>query len=271
MKITLIVIIVLAALVVLGWLGLKTMPAPFPAYPKSSAQVQSVPIPEGLPKPVERFYRQIYGESVPVITSAVISGRARLRPFGPFYLPARFRFTHIAGQGYRHYIEATFFGIPVFKVNERYLDGKSLFEAMGSVVDNDPKNNQGGNLGMWAESLWLPSIFLTDPRAHWEAVDGDTALLVVPFEDTEERFVVRFDPDNGLVTYFESMRYHGPESATKTLWLNESVAWGELNGVTTLKSGAAIWLDQREPWAIFTVEDIVFNVDVSEYIQQKGP
>ncbi|HLE15736.1 MAG TPA: hypothetical protein VI776_13395 [Anaerolineales bacterium] len=36
-------------------------------------------------------------------------------------------------------------------------------------------------------------------------------------------------------------------------------------------SGSATWLDQGRPWAVFTVEDIVYNVDVSEYIQQRGP
>jgi len=29
--------------------------------------------------------------------------------------------------------------------------------------------------------------------------------------------------------------------------------------------------DQGTPWAIFSVEDVVYNVDVQEYIRQKGP
>jgi len=94
---------------------------------------------------------------------------------------------------------------------------------------------------------------------------------VVPFEDTEETFVVRFDPETGLISYFESMRYHGAESTAKVLWLNESREWGTLNGQTTLMVGAAIWMDNGKPWAIFTLEDIVFNVDVGEYIRAKGP
>jgi hypothetical protein len=76
---------------------------------------------------VERFYRRIYGERVPVITSAVITGRAKMR-LGPFTFPGRFRFTHDAGRGYRHYIEATFFGLPPMKINETYLDGKGRME-----------------------------------------------------------------------------------------------------------------------------------------------
>jgi transposase InsO family protein len=54
---------------------------------------------------VERFYRVIYGHQIPVIESAVISGRAQMRLFGITF-PGCFRFTHIAGQDYRHYIEA---------------------------------------------------------------------------------------------------------------------------------------------------------------------
>ena len=34
--------------------------------------------------------------------------------------------------------------------------------------------------------------------------------------------------------------------------------------------GTARWLEQGRPWAIFTIEDIVYNVDVKEYIMQRG-
>jgi hypothetical protein len=34
--------------------------------------------------------------------------------------------------------------------------------------------------------------------------------------------------------------------------------------------GSATWLDQGKPWAIFRLEDVVYNVDVSKYIRQKG-
>jgi hypothetical protein len=103
-------------------------------------------------------------------------------------------------QTWRKKIEAGIFGFPLFKVNERYMDGRSVFESPVGNTDNDPKVNQGANLGLWAESVWLPSIFLTDERVRWEPVGDVTALLSVPFEEARERYVVRYDPESDLIT-----------------------------------------------------------------------
>jgi hypothetical protein len=272
MKIVWIVLAVLVSLFVILWVGTKIQFAPFKPFPQSSGTIKTVPLPAGLPAPVDRFYRTVYGDQVPVIESAVITTHAVMRPFPiPVFFPARFRFSHIAGQSYRHYIEMGLFGVPLFKVNERYVDGKSLFAIPGvGSVDNEPKTNQGANLGMWAESTWFPAIYLTDPRVKWEPVDDVTAILVVPFEDTFERYVVRFDPKTALITHLESMRYHAADSAEKTLWINEAREWSEMDGTPFQKSGAAIWMDDGKPWAIFTVDDIVYNVDLKEYILQEG-
>ena len=273
MKIVWIILAVLAFLGLILWIGTKIEFSPFKAFPKTSGEIKTVPLPAaGLPAPVERFYRTLYGDQIPVIESVVVTGRATLRPMPiPLSFPGRFRFSHIAGQSYRHYIEMGLFGLPIFKVNERYVDGKSLFNIPGiGSVDNEPKTNQGANLGMWSESIWFPAIFLTDPRVSWQPVDDVTALLIVPFEDSRETYVVRFDPKTSLITYFESMRYHSAESTEKTLWINENRAWTEIDGQKILQSGAAIWMDDGKPWAVFTVEDIVYNVDLKEYILQQG-
>ncbi|WP_216326419.1 DUF6544 family protein [Deinococcus aestuarii] len=264
----------LAGVVALGRLGLQVQPRPFPAYPPAVGTPETVPLPAGLPVPVERFYRQTYGGRVPVITSAVITGRATLRPVpgGPAF-PARFRFIHEAGRNYRHSIEATWFGLPVLRVNESYLEGVSRQEMPPPFPSSigDPKGAQGANLGMWSETIWMPGVYLTDPRVRWAAVDDETALLSVPFGEARETYVVRFDPATGRPHLFESMRYHDGQSREKTLWINQNLSWARLGGVTLPREAAAIWLDQGRPWAVFTAEEVVSNVDVREALRRRDP
>ena len=260
MKTILILAAIIAGITALVWIGLQVKPAPYAAFAAPPATLETVPLPAGLPLPVERFYRQMYGERVPVIRSVVISGRGTIRPVGPVSFPARFRFTHIAGKDYRHDIEATIFGIPVLKVIETYIASSSRQQMPWGTTQNDPKANQAANLGLWAEAIWFPAIFLTDDRVRWSAVDDVTAALTVPFEAGTETFVVRFDPQTQLVRSLEAMRF---KTDQKVLWINETRVWGELGGQLSLTLGAVTWMDDGKPWALFNVEEIVLNADVS--------
>ncbi len=260
-----------AAFMFVGWLGFQVQPAPFPDFPEAGAStIATMPLPAGLPAPVDRFFRKVYGDSVPVITSAVLTGRATISPFAGIPMPARYRFTHIAGQGYRHYIEACWFGIPFLRVDERFVDGASLMEIPIIGNDSGPNVERAANQGMWAESWDFPAILVTDPRVKWLPVDEETAVLVVPFKETEQRFVVRFDPATGLPTWTETMRYKSSASPEKSLWMTHALKYEQLGGVLTNTLGSATWTDDGKPWATFTLEDVRFNVDVSAYVRAKG-
>lgn len=261
---------VLAALAGVGWAGLQVPPAPFAPPPPAPASFETIPLPAGLPAPVERFYRLTYGERVPVIRSAVVSGRGSMRPVpgGPA-LPTRFRFTHEAGRSYRHYIEATFFGLTVLRANEYYVGGRERMELPWGVSEG-PTYDQAGNLGMWAETASFPAVFLTSPGVRWEPVDADTALLVVPFGAAEERFVARFDPETGRLALLEVMRYKGDDDH-KTLWLARSEGWASIGGFWTAPRGSATWADDGMPWLVMTIEDLALNVPVDTSFEAKGP
>lgn len=156
------------------------------------------------------------------------------------------------------------------KIDERYIDGTAVMELpfgtfTGAEID------QGANLALWAEAIWFPSIWVTDPRIRWEGVDEETAILYVPFAGGEQSFVIRFDPVTGFLSHLESMRYKSAEADGKTLWLNVAYEWQELNGRLTMTRAGVVWLDEGTPWAVFTLDDIVYNSDIEEYLRTKGP
>ena len=271
MKPIIIIVSSLIALFLLGWLGLQIKPASFPAYPANTPELETVPLPSGLPMPVERFYKTVYGEEIPVIKTAVIQGRGVMKPFMNIPIPARFVFVHDAGKDYRHYFETTLFGISLLKVNEGYIDGESFFESpMGSYY-NEQNANQGANLAVWAEAIWFPSLWVTDTRARWEPVDNYTALLYVPYEDREDNFIVRFNPQTGLIDMMEAMRYRDlGQGSPKILWIAQNETSQAEAGASIQPSGSVMWLAQGKPWAYFNLEELVFNVDVSTYIRERG-
>jgi hypothetical protein len=270
-RLILIVIAGLAALVGIGWLGLQVKAAPFPSYPATSGPVETVPMPDDLPAPVDRFYRTQYGDEIPLIESFVVTGHGPLRPFAGITFQSNFRFTHIAGQDYRHYIEATWFGLPIMKVNERYVDGVSRMETPAGTEENEPQTNDSANLGLWAETFAsAPWVLVTDPRVRWEPIDETHARLVVPFEDNEQSFIAAFDPESGLLISLDTLRWHAADSPEKVGWLTETLEWADFGLGPVSAAGAATWADEGTPWAIFHTDQLIYNVDVSEYVRQKG-
>lgn len=260
---------ILGSLAGLLWAGLQVPPAPFTTVPQA-ADAERMPLPTALPAPVERFYRALYGDSIPVVQSAVISGRGTMRPVGGITFPARFRFTHRAGQSYRHYFETTLFGVPLMRVNEYYVDGVARMELPWGV-DEGSHIDQAANLSLWGEiAAWMPAVLLTDSRVRWEAMDEATAVLVVPFGTREDRFVARFDPATDRLRVLESMRYKHAGSG-KILWLNEMQAWGPLGGQTVPVRSTVTWADDGTPWLRLSVEELAVNVPVDTSRTATGP
>jgi hypothetical protein len=102
-------------------------------------------------------------------------------------------------------------------------------------------------------------------------VDEHAALLYVPYEEGEENFLVRFNPQTGLIDLMEGMRYRDTgEGKSKILWIVRNEPSQPVAGTNMSSAGSVMWLDQGKPWAYFNLEELIFNVDVSTYIHQRG-
>jgi hypothetical protein len=264
-----VIILIVGLLLIALWFGLRVKPAPFPAYEQQTPPFECVPLPDNLPAPVERFFRVSIGDQVPVIHSAVLTGVAKIRFMGIPFL-GRLRFTHRAGYDYRHYMETTLFGFPLMKVNESYRDGKGRLELPFGVITNEPKVDSAANLGLWGETIWLPSLFVTDPRVRWEAIDDTSARLIVPYGDEEDSFTVTFDPQTGLLKRMEALRWKDAKDTAKTRWTLEPLGWKTYHGMKLPSPASATWETEGTPWLVSSLTDVVYNVDVSEYVRARG-
>lgn len=269
-----VVVLIIFAVVIIAMIGFRVPPKPFQRRTLAGSRgpdPAKVEIPAGLPAPVERFFKAFAPAGLDDTRSVVFYGRGRIKPFG-IWLPARFVFIHETGKNYRHYFEATWFGIPILKVNEGYVDGKSFFESPMGNLNDDSNTNQGANLALWAEAGWFPSVWITDARVRWEAVDDETALLRAPFGSGIETIVARFNSTTGLLDTMEAMRYReAGEGKPKLLWIARSeLAQASVNG-KSIASGSAMWLDQGAPWAYFNMETAIYNADVARYLRARGP
>ena len=83
--------------------------------------------------------------------------------------------------------------------------------------------------------------------------------------------IMRFNPDTGLLDSMEAMRFRDSgDQAKKILWITRSMDGKNIDGTKLSAVGSATWLDQGIPWAVFKLEEVKYNVNVSEYIRQQG-
>ena len=245
----LIVLGVVAGLSLLIWLGTRILPKPFTSNFATSPEIlETFPIPEGLPEPVDRFYRSVYGDRVPVIESFILTGRGNLR-FKGITLPARLRFIHEAGQGYRHYIETTFWGFPIMRVNETFLNWQSRLALPFGVIEDEPQVDEAANLGMWSETMMFPGVYLSTTGVQWETFDKHKARLIVPFKNKQDVFTVFFNAETGLIDKMEALRWKNPGDDEKMRWEAQAKEWGKVKGVQMPVLFAAQWMDEDTPLA----------------------
>jgi len=250
----------LVTLAGLGWAGLQVIPTNFPPPTDKAQDLGTVAVPADLPAPVRRYFQVAFGERVPRVESMVAWGSARAN-FG-IWMPLRFRLYHRPGQAFQRDMEVTWFGIPVLKALDQYLNGKGMTGPVGNL-DTGPRVDQGANLILWAEATFYPSLLITDPRIHWEAIDSTSARLIFPFGNQPDEMVFHFDAQTGLVTRTSALRYQG-QSGEKIPWYAEILEWQTVNGMQLPKRVAVTWENKGEPWSYWTFDGIAWNVDISK-------
>jgi hypothetical protein len=259
---------IVAVLLTIGWLGFQIEPESFPPHPETTKDAGAVNVSPDIPEPVKRYYEAASGSHVPVIRSAVVWGKAKLRING-IWVPVRSKTYYLSGQAFHRHMEVTWFGWTILKVSDVYRNGKGFtkIEGLLNMTETGEKIDQGSNLAMWGEIVFTPSVSLTDTRARWEAIDDDSVRLVVPYGEKNDSLDFKFDPKTGLITQILAMRYKG-QNEEKTPWLINITEWMTSHYVKIPSRFSVTWEDEGSPWSYWTVEDVEYNVDVGEMINE---
>jgi hypothetical protein len=178
-------------------------------------------------------------------------------------MPLRFQLYHLPGTAFRREMEITWFGIPVLRALDQYLNGKGMTGPVGTLATG-PTVDQGANMILWAEASFMPSLLITDRRIRWEAIDAHSARLIFPFGEGVDEMIFYFDPESGLPTRTWAMRYRSADGA-KVPWYGETLSWQSIDGIQVPREVAATWEDEGSPWSIWTFEGVVWNTDISEH------
>jgi hypothetical protein len=256
-----IAMIILLGLIGLFTLGLVIPPRPFRSHPAASHLGDPAPMRPELPEPVRRHFFETIGEHPPAIVSAVVWGRGQASIRG-VWVPLRFKSWYRAGEAFYRRMEITWFQRPVMWGSDSWIDGVGQFE-MGEEVENGERVDQGQMLTLWADMVWLPSIYVHSPDIHWQPAGDHTARLAVPYRGGTESLDVHFDPFSGRMTHFSALRY-AAESPEKEPWRVDLLGWKKINGLLIPYHTDMAWGEAGAPWVYWTVDGIAYNVNVAD-------
>lgn len=173
----------------------------------------------------------------------------------------RFQLYHRVGYDFRRDMQITWFGFPVLKALDQYVNGQGMTGLVGKA-DTGIRVDQGSNMILFAEAPLYPAIFVTDPRIRWEAIDDTSAQLFFPFGAEEDAMTVYFDPQTDLITKMTALRYFGA-NGEKEPWRVDFLSWQTVDGMTIPARSAITWEKQGKPWSYWDITGVAWNVDLS--------
>ena len=92
----------------------------------------------------------------------------------------------------------------------------------------------------------------------------------MPSPEGEDALTVNFDPQTGLITTTSAMRWLNPGDTEKRAWGGQTLGWQTVNGLTMPTGFAVTWQYEGSPWLVLNIEEVIYNVDVTNYIRAKG-
>jgi hypothetical protein len=226
---------------------------------------------DGLPAPVQRYFRAVLKDGQPIITAVTIdlAGTFNMSPSGEqwkAFTSMQRVVTHRPGFVWDARI-AMLPGLAVH-VHDAYLAGDGLLHAAiaGLVTMADLRGGgelaRGELMRFFAEAAWYPTAFLPSQGVRWEAVDDRSARATLNDGALSLTLLFRFDAD-GLM---ESVRAEARgrlvgKTATLAPWEGRWSDYRVQDGMRVPFTGEVAWLlaEGRRPYWRGTITSLAYE------------
>lgn len=258
-------LVVLLVLLGVGWIGLQIKPDSHAYKGVPVYDPGPVEVPSNLPDPVRQHFAAIFGPDVMQMKTAAVWGTMKMKVSG-LWVWARFEAYYVSGERFVRNMTITWFKRPLLKGQDSYINGEGRLHMMGTTTSRE-QMDQGQNLALWGEAVWMPAIYVTHAEALWEVIDPATARLIVPFGNEQDSLTFHFDLQTHRMTEIDALRFRGTEEE-KTPWLVRLFDWQTFHGAQIPTHVTVAWGDESSHWAELYIDGVAYNVDVVEEIEK---
>ena len=207
---------------------------------------------EGLPAPVQRYFRAALTDGQAIVTAVSIrhagtfNMSATAEQWKPFTSEQRV-ITKRPGFDWDARV-MMFPGVPVH-VHDAYIAGTGLLHGavlgLVTVVDmaDNPELARGELMRFFAEAAWYPTALLPSQGVRWEAVDDRSAHATLNDGPLSLKLLFRFNADGLIDTVRAEARERVVDGKTVTApWQGRYWRYAMQNGMRVPQEGEVAWL-----------------------------
>lgn len=213
---------------------------------------------DGLPPPVQRFFRAALAEGTPLVAALSLAHRGtfNLAAEGPDRWIAFSSTQRVTTRRPGFVWDARMAMAPglTVRVHDAYVAGEGILHpaVLGLVSLTDLRGSSpepggvahGEFMRFVAEAAWYPTALLPSQGGHWTAVDAHSAQLRLADGAVGVSLLLRFDPRTGLI---DSVRAEARgrtvgKDVVMTAWEGRWSDYAEHGGMKVPMSGEVAWL-----------------------------
>ena len=226
---------------------------------------------DGLPAPVQRYFRAVLKDGQPIITAVTIdmAGTFNMSPTGEQWKPFTSR-QRVVTRRPGFVWDAGISMLPglTVRVVDSYVAGKGLLhatiEGLFTMADlrGDGDIARGEFMRWFAEVAWYPTALLPSQGVRWEAVDDRSANATIVDGPLTLTLLFRFN-DAGLIGSFRAEARGGMVGNKMVMapWEGNWSNYQTRDGVQVPFTGEVAWMrpEGRRPYFVGTVTSLAFE------------